>query len=163
MNILEPINQTKLYGLGSYFNELARFYKNGNYPNKIIFCGQKDIGKSTLAFHFISYVLTTNDKYKYDTDDFNINIEDPIKLPNDILFLHYAGSFKPWTVRGALEKNSIYYMNTYRKHSDKKFHITHTWKYSSLLHLIKGFINLKIINTRHPFSFFKEVIKSFLN
>ena len=77
MNNLEPINQTKLYGLDSYFNELARFYKNGNYPNKIIFCGQKGIGKSTLAFHFINYVLTTNEKYKYDTDDFSINIDSP--------------------------------------------------------------------------------------
>jgi DNA polymerase-3 subunit delta' len=34
------------------------FYKNGNYPNKILFSGQKGIGKATLAFHFINYVLT---------------------------------------------------------------------------------------------------------
>ena len=58
MNNLNPINQTKLYGLDSYFNELVKFYNQGKYPNKILFSGQKGIGKSTLAYHFINYVLT---------------------------------------------------------------------------------------------------------
>ena len=77
MSYLEPINQTKLYGLEKYFNELVRFYKNGNYPNKILFSGQKGIGKATLAFHFINYVLTINDEKKYDTEDYQINSESP--------------------------------------------------------------------------------------
>ena len=75
MNNLEPFNQTKLYNLDSYFNELVRLYKNDNYPNKILFSGQKGIGKSTLAIHFINYVLTLNGKYKYDIQKFNINVE----------------------------------------------------------------------------------------
>ena len=52
MNNLEPINQTKLYGLDTYLNELIRLYKDNIYPNKILLSGQKGIGKSTLAFHF---------------------------------------------------------------------------------------------------------------
>ena len=78
MNNLEPINQTRLYGLDNYFNELARFYRQGNYPNKILFSGQKGIGKSTLAYHFINYVLTINEEFKYDVQNFKINIESPI-------------------------------------------------------------------------------------
>ena len=78
MNKLEPINQTKLYGLECYFNELVNFYKNGNYPNKILFSGQKGIGKSTLAFHFINYVLTINEKYNYDTRNYSINIDSSV-------------------------------------------------------------------------------------
>ncbi len=74
MNSLEPLNQTKLYGLDKYFNELVKLYKNDLYPNKILLSGQKGIGKSTLAFHFINYVLTLDDKYKYDTQNFEINI-----------------------------------------------------------------------------------------
>jgi DNA polymerase-3 subunit delta' len=77
MSYLEPINQTKLYGLEKYFTELVRFYKNGNYPNKILFSGQKGIGKATLAFHFINYVLTMNDEKKYDTESYQINSESP--------------------------------------------------------------------------------------
>jgi DNA polymerase-3 subunit delta' len=77
MNYLEPINQTKLYGLEKYFTELVRFYKNGNYPNKILFSGQKSIGKATLAFHFINYVLTIEEEKKYDIVSYQINSESP--------------------------------------------------------------------------------------
>jgi DNA polymerase-3 subunit delta' len=75
MSYLEPINQTKLYGLEKYFTELVRFYNNGDYPNKILFSGQKGIGKATLAFHFINYVLTINDEKKYDIESYQINSE----------------------------------------------------------------------------------------
>ena len=77
MNNLEPINQTKLYGLGAYLDELIRLYKNDIYPNKILLSGQKGIGKSTLAFHFINYALTLNENFTYDTQNLNINIESP--------------------------------------------------------------------------------------
>jgi DNA polymerase-3 subunit delta' len=77
MSYLEPINQTKLYGLEKYFDELVRFYINGNYPNKILFSGQKGIGKATLAFHFINYILTMNDEKKYDIESYQINSESP--------------------------------------------------------------------------------------
>ena len=75
MNSLKPINQTKLYGLDKYFDELTKFYKSGNYPNKILFSGQKGIGKSTLAFHFINYVLTLNKDHHYDVQNYIINIK----------------------------------------------------------------------------------------
>ncbi len=75
MTYLEPINQTKLYGLDKYFNELVRLYKNNIYPNKILLSGQKGIGKSTLAFHFINFVLTINEDCKYDIENLNINPE----------------------------------------------------------------------------------------
>ena len=50
MNSLEPIIQTKLYGLDKYLLELIKLYKNNNYPNKILLSGQKGIGKATMAF-----------------------------------------------------------------------------------------------------------------
>jgi DNA polymerase-3 subunit delta' len=77
MSYLEPINQTKLYGLEKYFTELVNFYKNGNYPNKILFSGQKGIGKATLAFHFINYVLTIDEEKNYDIESYQINSESP--------------------------------------------------------------------------------------
>ena len=77
MNNLNPINQTKLYGLDSYFNELVKFYNQGKYPNKILFSGQKGIGKSTLAYHFINYVLTIKETHKYDIQNLNINNDSP--------------------------------------------------------------------------------------
>ena len=39
--------------------------------------GPKGIGKSTLAFHFVNYVLTINETFKYDIQNFNINNDSP--------------------------------------------------------------------------------------
>ena len=77
MNDLNPINQTKLFGLDNYLNELIRLFKKEKYPNKILFSGQKGIGKCTLAFHFINYILTINQENKYDIQNFTININSP--------------------------------------------------------------------------------------
>ena len=71
----EPINQTKLYGLEKYFLELVSIYEKNNFPSKIIFNGLKGIGKSTLAYHFINYVLSKDETFKYDINNFEINPE----------------------------------------------------------------------------------------
>ena len=73
MNILEPSNQQKIYGLDNHFLELIRLYKTDLYPNKLLLSGQKGIGKSTLAYHFINYVLSDDEDYKYNIKNFEIN------------------------------------------------------------------------------------------
>ena len=77
MNNLEPSNQTKLYGLEKYFDELVRMYNQNIYPNKILLSGQKGIGKATMAYHFINYVLTISEDNQYNTKDYNINVDSP--------------------------------------------------------------------------------------
>ena len=75
MNNLDPSSQCKLFGLNKYLLELIRFYKANSFPNKILLSGQKGIGKSTLAYHFFNYVLSENENYKYDIQNFTINTE----------------------------------------------------------------------------------------
>ena len=75
MTNLTPINQTKLFGLGKFINELIRLYEGDNLPNKILLSGQKGLGKSTLAYHFVNYVLSKNEKFAYDLKSFEINYE----------------------------------------------------------------------------------------
>ena len=58
MNYIEPINQTKLFGLDKYINELIYLHEKDILPNKILLSGQKGVGKSTLAYHFINFVLS---------------------------------------------------------------------------------------------------------
>ena len=72
---VNPINQIKLFGLNKYINELVDLYQNDKLPNKILLSGEKSIGKSTLAYHFINYVLSDNEEYKYNLDNFSINPE----------------------------------------------------------------------------------------
>ena len=73
MSKLEPINQTDLFGLEKYIKELISLYEEGKYPNKILFSGLKGIGKSTIAYHFINYVLSQGERYSYDKKNFKID------------------------------------------------------------------------------------------
>ena len=75
MNELEPLNQQKLFGLQNHLLELINLYKKNIYPNKLLLSGQKGIGKSTLAYHFINYILSENENFKYDLKNFQINSE----------------------------------------------------------------------------------------
>jgi len=75
MNNLEPMNQTRLFELNNYIHELIRLDKKNNLPNKILLSGQKGLGKSTLAYHFINYSLSKDEDFKYDINNFEINIE----------------------------------------------------------------------------------------
>jgi len=73
--MLKTENQLNLYGLNNQINELINLYKNKNLPNKILLSGTKGIGKSTMAYHFINYVLSEDEKYFYDNKNFKINPE----------------------------------------------------------------------------------------
>ena len=42
-------------------------------PTKILLSGKKGVGKSTLAYHLINYILSTNEEFKYDSNNFIIN------------------------------------------------------------------------------------------
>ena len=75
MSDLKPFNQTKLFGLDKYINELIRLENLDKLPNIILLSGQKGLGKSTLAYHFINYVLSKNEDYNYDQNRFIINPE----------------------------------------------------------------------------------------
>ncbi len=72
MTIL-PANQLKLYGLSNYLNDFIELYDNNNLPNRIILSGQKGIGKSTLAYHFINYALSINENDKYNLSSTTID------------------------------------------------------------------------------------------
>jgi len=75
MTLTQPINQINLFGLDKYINEMIDLYKKNNLPTKILFSGQKGLGKSTLAYHFINYVLSQDEQCSYDCKNFKINSE----------------------------------------------------------------------------------------
>ena len=69
----DPINQTKLFGLNNYFNELKYLFDNNKLPNKILLSGQKGSGKFTLSLHLINYILSNDEDYSYDVQNLQIN------------------------------------------------------------------------------------------
>ena len=70
---MSPLEQVNLYGLTNHFNELKSLYDNKKLPNKILLTGLKGLGKFTLSLHFINYVLSKNESYPYDLENFKIN------------------------------------------------------------------------------------------
>lgn len=74
MNI-DPSNQTKLYGHDIHINRLIKLHKKDYLPNKILFSGEKGIGKSTLAYHLINYILSYEEESPYDLKDLKINLD----------------------------------------------------------------------------------------
>jgi len=72
---LKPSENIKIYGMGSFFNEIIKLYNLKKMPNKILLSGKRGLGKSTLAYHLINYFLSENEEFKYDFEKFNINPE----------------------------------------------------------------------------------------
>ena len=81
---LEPINQTKLYGINDHLKEIINLFDDGKLPNKILLSGQKGLGKSTLAYHLINYILSKNEENSYNKKDHIINDQNySFKLTNN--------------------------------------------------------------------------------
>jgi len=72
---ISPSTQTDLFEHKETFNQLSKFYKKDNLPNKILLSGEKGIGKSTLAYHLINFVLSENEDHAYDYEKNRINYE----------------------------------------------------------------------------------------
>ena len=70
---LSPINQTNLFSLDNYLSEFVELYKKKRLPTKILLSGDKGLGKSTLAFHLVNYILSINEEHPYMVKEFKIN------------------------------------------------------------------------------------------
>ena len=72
---LSPSMQLNLFGHKKIFNELSKLYKKNKFPIKILLSGEKGIGKCTLAYHLINFVLSENEEDTYDYENNRINPE----------------------------------------------------------------------------------------
>ena len=70
-----PSENINLYGLDNHFRTFSDLYNNNKLPNKILLSGKRGVGKSTLAYHFINYILSIDEDNKYDYKELIINSE----------------------------------------------------------------------------------------
>ncbi len=70
---LNPLTQISLFEHKEIFNQLCKLSTNDTLPNKILLSGEKGIGKSTLAYHLINFVLSENEEHPYDYKNNKIN------------------------------------------------------------------------------------------
>ena len=71
----EPINQTNLFSHTHNFNELTNLYLKEKLPNKILLSGEKGIGKCTMAYHLVNFILSLDEDFKYNLKELKINPE----------------------------------------------------------------------------------------
>ena len=85
---LKPENQLSLYGHHATFLNFIGLYKKKKLPNKILLSGEKGIGKSTLAYHIINYILSFDEDLFYDIKKFRI-------IPNNKSFKLVSNKSNP--------------------------------------------------------------------
>ena len=73
--ILKPSTQKNLFEHNDEFTNLVNLHSKNKLPNQILLSGERGIGKCTLAYHFINYVLSLDENYSYDLNNFEINNE----------------------------------------------------------------------------------------
>ena len=69
---LGPSENKHLLEMSPFFNEIINLHNQKRMPNKILLSGKKGLGKSTLAYHVINFILSENEDYKYDIKEFKI-------------------------------------------------------------------------------------------
>ena len=72
---LNSSTQQKLYMHHEIFNHLCQLYLNNKLPNKILLSGEKGIGKATLGYHLINFVLSEDEEHSYNIKNNEINLE----------------------------------------------------------------------------------------
>ena len=72
---LNSSTQQNLYEHQEIFNHLSKLYLNNKLPNKILLSGEKGIGKATLGYHLINFVLSEDEEHSYDVENNKINLE----------------------------------------------------------------------------------------
>ena len=70
---LDPSRQLNLFGHEIQFTNLTDLYTNKKLPNKILLSGAKGIGKSTLAYHIVNFILSYDEDFSYNDKKFKIN------------------------------------------------------------------------------------------
>lgn len=72
---LNPSNQLSLFGHHNVLQNFINLFLDKRLPNKILLSGEKGIGKSTLAYHLINFILSIDENLSYDVKNFLINPE----------------------------------------------------------------------------------------
>lgn len=71
--ILNPINQKKLYSYKNIFKDFVNLFNKNKLPNSILLTGEKGLGKATFVYHFINFLLSIDEENSYELNNFSIN------------------------------------------------------------------------------------------
>ena len=94
---------------------------------------------------------------KFNFFDKDVNKEND----DDILFIHYLGSHKPWSSSGIYNYSAkFYHANFYKLFNT--YHFQHSWKKLSIKNLVKALFNGKFLNIDKKSIYLYHFIKSLI-
>jgi len=77
-----------------------------------------------------------------------------------LIFIHYSGKFKPWTVKGIVHRKCIFYQDTFRKLFESDYHLSYNYKKNALIDLLKSIYTLTIFQVDKPLKLVSLVVYS---
>lgn len=81
---------------------------------------------------------------------------------NQSIFLHYAGSNKPWEFNGIMNYNSTYYQRIFREINYEKYHLEVKWRKFMLKQLIENIKNFKVFRIEFSMSLIILALKKLI-
>tara|TARA_B100001029_G_C14644016_1_gene225816 strand:- start:113 stop:502 length:390 start_codon:yes stop_codon:yes gene_type:complete len=78
----------------------------------------------------------------------------------NLKLLHFAGKFKPWSLKGILNKKSKPYHDYFEDIFDGEIHLQYNWKWNTLKDLIYSIFSLYIFSYKKPFKLISKVLIS---
>ena len=110
----------------------------------------------------LNYVIDGN----YLSISNNLNFSAPVGKESNIIdlrsviFLHFAGGNKPWSIEGTLQSISDEFHKNYSILFSNPYFLVINYRKKALFELVKNLINLKILKLESPLKFIIEVFKA---
>ena len=164
--LFKRLNMKKSYfNAGILFVDLEK-WRDLNIQNKLISKINELGQKITLADQDAMNSYFDGEYVEIDkTFNFWANHDDNNKMmkymDNNVFFLHFSGSTKPWTPYGGIDKISNYYHEQHFK-IFHKYHIVFNNKKNDFYILVKKIITFKILQLDKPFLYVFDFLKIFL-
>ena len=73
INNYDTFNSIQLFGLDNFFHDFVKLYESNKFPKVLLLSGDKGLGKFTLVFHLVNYLLSNKNTESYNLDNFKIN------------------------------------------------------------------------------------------
>ena len=144
INETEKISQEKIYTLADKLQFWDQDILNSIFDGEYF-----ELDKNLN--HLID--LSTN------PDSISLALKQKEKLP---IFLHYAGSNKPWYFQGILSDDSKFYQQIYKSLFSSNYHLVTTWKKLLLIQLTDYIKNMNSFKVENRLSLIYLAIKTLI-
>lgn len=93
--------------------------------------------------------------------NFTSRLYDKEFLLDEVVFYHFVGSRKPWTVKGVFSDGESLYQHFHKRLFNNNYHIVHRYKRDSIFQFFQLILSLRIFKLKNPLIYVRNFIDSF--